>query len=701
VGEKIDGCLLYAGRASSHDMTRELKDKSTAVEDIVGKSAKGSTSSPRVSIKPSSAESSGQSNHSPGELAEHDHENIVVSSGRNAGEPKESVSWISEEDRTNSSSECDDSDEDDCDDFEVLQVWLQDISASRQTRTINQGPLRTSLVMQNTFTFNGHQQQGSGQVGKWCRPILPTGLCRGLWDMMSLITVGIDMIMIPLYFLEVPTNVATEVVSWSTRIFWTMDMPLSFCTGIMQPDGSCEMRFAKIARRYLSTWFMIDLTILASDYLDMNRQDNLGFLRLGKASRMVRVVRLVRLVRLIRVFKAVRINSERIQSEKLSIVLEILVIALAVLMASHLLGCIWYGLADGQGPEERTWLTELARERDLNYKYALALHWALSQFTGGMDEVLGHSLSERVYTIGVLTLAYIVSAVFVSGLTSSMTRLHIITSHQAKQFSQLKRYLIQNAISDSLTLRIQRNAQHSVQEGIRFTPEGQVDLLRLISEPLLIDLHFELYNPVLSFHPFFGRYSRECPQIMRRVCHSATSMAVGSTGDTIFNAGEYPSPPLMYFVCAGTLQYVALSGAMYEVRAIQWVAEAALWTLWMHMGAFTCTTECRLVKVDSESFRKIVIQFYVKGFHPADYAQNFVSKLNKHMDEITDLDLDTNALCHGSETLALSSRNASKRMSKAMISVGGKATQSARLSRVNKVGLNRADTSSFMSYTST
>merc|ERR1711862_676735 len=146
-----------------------------------------------------------------------------------------------------------------------------------------------------------------------------------------------------------------------------------------------------------------------------------------------------------------------------------------------------------------------------------------------------------------------------------MTRLHIISSNESEQVMVLRRYLRQNGVSKKLAVRVQHNAQHALQERRRFMPEGSVELLGIVSEPLRVELHFEIYSGVLAAHPFFARYIEECPQIMCRVCHCAMSELLVSHGDTIFTAGETPQYPKTYIVCSGTLQYVSLTGNVARV----------------------------------------------------------------------------------------------------------------------------------------
>merc|ERR1719203_2468897 len=107
----------------------------------------------------------------------------------------------------------------------------------------------------------------------------------------------------------------------------------------------------------------------------------------------------------------------------------------------------------------------------------------------------------------------------------------------------------------------------------RLINEDQVALLQVVSEPLRMEVHFELFFPMLSAHPFFTRYMEMCPHVMRRICHSACAMQQCSPGDVMFNAGEKPQDPKMYFVSVGNLEYHDEIDNEDEVSQGQWLSE--------------------------------------------------------------------------------------------------------------------------------
>jgi len=155
----------------------------------------------------------------------------------------------------------------------------------------------------------------------------------------------------------------------------------------------------------------------------------MGYARMGKASRTIRIVRMIRLLRLIRMRQVFRLLAERLQSERLIVFADIVRIMMIIVGLGHVIACVWYGI--GARDAQLTWVRVHNYElQELAYKYTTSLHWSLLLFSGGTDEIVPQNTNERVYAIFVYLLAFVMAAVFVSSLTSSMTQLHLLASCQ-------------------------------------------------------------------------------------------------------------------------------------------------------------------------------------------------------------------------------------------------------------------------------
>jgi len=169
-------------------------------------------------------------------------------------------------------------------------------------------------------------------------------------------------------------------------------------------------------------------------------------------------------------------------------------------------------------------------------------------------------------------------------------------------------------------------------------PEENVVLLKQVSEPLRVELHYEMYAPTIRKHPFFDGYCEECPHVMARICHRATMRVLVSAGDAVFYAGELPSNAKMYFVEMGNLSYVEGTGNSSHVGAGWWVSEAVLWTSWEHCGTLVATSQCRLCTISAREFQDVVLSFGHSALSAVQHGKSFVNYLNRlEPDDVTDL----------------------------------------------------------------
>jgi len=530
--------------------------------------------------------------------------------------------------------------------FKVLKTW------QKRGRKFG-GLYQQSSTMRTAESFQGNPRDGqSGQQVRWdststnrksrsSRFVLhPYDWRRGLWDLVSLALVMHDMAFVPLQFFEPPETAFVYWMAWFTRVFWTVDVPASLITGFVSDDGFIELRLENIIPRYLRSWMLLDFVIVSLDWLELVviNEGGVGLARMGKATRTFRIIRMLRLLRLARMRQVLAILTERLRSEKVVVIFDICRLMIGMIAFSHFIACFWYGVGAEGLDSGKSWINikDLA-DASLGVQYSIALHWSMSQLAGGMDEVTPETHLERVYAIISFLLGFVVAAWFVSSLTSSMTQLNIIGSDKTQQMSALRVYLNQNGITHKLSLRVQRNAQFALAEQQRALPESNVELLRLVSVPLRVEIHMEMYAPLLSAHPFFHAYINSVPQVMRKVCHLGTQMLSISAGDVVFSAGEIPSDPKMYIVCNGVLAYDR--GFRNRISERQWIAEPVLWTEWVHMGDCVSTGESRLCLLDANAFQKIAMHFEHDGVvDPGTYAEEFVAKLNAlPEDELSDL----------------------------------------------------------------
>eukprot|EP00931_Biecheleriopsis_adriatica_P024060 TRINITY_DN15082_c0_g2_i2.p1 TRINITY_DN15082_c0_g2~~TRINITY_DN15082_c0_g2_i2.p1 ORF type:complete len:931 (+),score=181.71 TRINITY_DN15082_c0_g2_i2:33-2795(+) len=449
----------------------------------------------------------------------------------------------------------------------------------------------------------------------------PYGRKHLAWEIIGSVLLCYDIFMVPFSVaFEPPTTVWTATMLWIIRIFWTMDLFICFFTGYIDEQGVTVLNMYKVARRYASSQFPLDLLIVVFDWLDVI----IGVRATGilKSWRLVRVMRLVRLRKATRILDQI---SEYMDEERVVVVIRTCKNLLALMILLHFFACLWWFIGE---LDTDSWNVEL-RELDLLDKYMRAFHLSLAQFFGE-HIILPYNLLERAFTIFVLYSSFIWQIWLVSSITTAMTHLEIIQSKKSSMFSALERFMTMHSISRDLRLKVQRNAHYAVKAAEQKTHESSIELLSLISEPLMIRLHYEMFTPIFSKCHFLRCFMLLNDAAMRKICHVAVSIEHISKDDVIFAEMEKPLEPKVLFNMGGKLQYLQMTG---EKRIIaphkHWLSEMTLWTDdWLHKGTARAETDCRILSLDVNKFRATVGNT-TDGIELKNWARFVLSHVNQ------------------------------------------------------------------------
>merc|ERR1719162_2034263 len=145
---------------------------------------------------------------------------------------------------------------------------------------------------------------------------------------------------------------------------------------------------------------------------------------------------------------------ECISSQKVVIFVDIFKMLIVLLGLGHIVACLWYQIGVSAVDVRYTWIIVHGYEdRHMWECYMISLHWALSQFAGGMDEITPENLTERLYAVFVYLFAFICALILASNLTSSMTQLNLMGNQSSQQLAVLREYLSQNGVPRKLLMR--------------------------------------------------------------------------------------------------------------------------------------------------------------------------------------------------------------------------------------------------------
>eukprot|EP00929_Paragymnodinium_shiwhaense_P040423 TRINITY_DN21108_c0_g1_i3.p1 TRINITY_DN21108_c0_g1~~TRINITY_DN21108_c0_g1_i3.p1 ORF type:complete len:784 (-),score=182.65 TRINITY_DN21108_c0_g1_i3:170-2521(-) len=531
--------------------------------------------------------------------------------------------------------------------YEVLHEWSQDgaptvtAGGEKFSKAIRMSDNSVEDILDDDDEEKGETIEATGPLSRFIA--YPSSPYRLVWDVSGMILIGYDIITIPLGVFSAQSDLFFVFFNWVTRIFWTLDMLASLMVGYVS-EGITIMSPKMILLHYLKTWFVVDCIVNIPDWLGVvlapkdagDDADGSGGGGGGGASsvtRLVRILRIMRILRLLRLAKLKRIMNElydRIDSEYMSIIMNIIRLMTLLLVINHFIACIWFWIGDFQRQDggARNWVTKWVDGETWGYQYGTSLHWSLTQFTPASMHVQPENLSERTFAILVLLVALLTFSSLLGSITSSMTQLRSMREDSWKQFWLLRRYLRQRGVPRTLGVRIERYLEFKRDNQKSEVPSSKVQILSLLSEQLNDELQCAITLPFIEAHPLFRHISETWHMTMNRLSRAAISRKSLARNDTLFFVGDMCA--CIYFVVSGELHYTTRDdddGILVTTEC--YMCEPVLWTYWRHRGELQATTECDLILIDAKNFHKVIFGNPLLWADVANYAHRLVEWLNQ------------------------------------------------------------------------
>eukprot|EP00928_Gymnodinium_smaydae_P063180 TRINITY_DN46847_c0_g1_i1.p1 TRINITY_DN46847_c0_g1~~TRINITY_DN46847_c0_g1_i1.p1 ORF type:complete len:728 (-),score=49.50 TRINITY_DN46847_c0_g1_i1:246-2429(-) len=443
---------------------------------------------------------------------------------------------------------------------------------------------------------------------------LPGSLPRTIWDLLGGVMILYDMIVVPLVVFSPPSSVFTTVMDWVTLVFWSLNV-FSTCTMGYVHDGTTVTDPRRIVGNYLKTWFILDvITILPDWYFSIdfavNVVEDSSSSAGEKSPRMLRILRLSRCVRLLRLVKLKKILQniqDLFDSVYLSIVCNIVKMIVMLLAINHYIACAFYLLTYLDG-SANNWVVHHGFETEAwTYKYAVAFHWSITQFTPASMHVQPQNLSERCFAILVVVFALVGFAYIIGSISTSLTKIRGMHEDTANQFWLLRKYLRQNKVPRTLGLRIQRYLEYAWAAQESHVSKKGAKIFALLSEQLNSELECASLQPIVKVHPLFELLFDVAPATMRRLCTNVVFRKAVAYSDDLFYPGEAASH--MYIVIRGKLLYSKfLRQGDYpthsETAVVRdWISEQAIWLqAWVHLGILTAGSDSEVLMIPPSKF---------------------------------------------------------------------------------------------------
>ncbi|CAJ1378372.1 unnamed protein product [Effrenium voratum] len=513
--------------------------------------------------------------------------------------------------------------------------------------------------------------------------IHPQSRRRLIWDSISVIMISLDMIMLPMiYGMNMEDMAEMLVLEWICTIFWSVDMAITFMTGYIRgPD--VIMNPQKVACNYLRTWFIIDFTIVGSEWASRITEfvNGLNAFRAARAVRVLRVVRVVRLIRLARFVKTLHKFTEMTGSLRLLILFNVAKLTALLLLAVHIFSCGWHFVGfytPGGWVEKENFL-----DQSVLVRYIAAVRWTLAQLNGRTDRQ-DRTFVEMSYVAFAACFTLIFMSIFVSSLTSRMLQLQQLMDKESGYKRLLQRYNEVHNLSWTTVYLARRHIEDRT--NLESDMNLEKELLRLLPLQTQADLLSEVRFPLLVHHPLFRLLRGEFYSAMRNVLITAVKQEPTRHMETIFAKGSVchqmyfvDGRKLVYSKDTGLKNWLAICGLDFELqtrsaanrmrnllrghRALQaqegilstyelsegtYLCEASLWVdKWHNQGDFVSLAHSKLVAINSDAFAEAVAKHEDTLKLVSLYARNYVEMLraladaNQVRSDLLDSDLFT------------------------------------------------------------
>lgn len=540
---------------------------------------------------------------------------------------------------------------------------------SRRNSVKSQSSIKRLVRSQVMYRIASNNSAELEEHGQLCI-IHPQAPLRFAWDLLGIFMIGYDIVMIPMQLMSLGESWWDVFMSWVASIYWTADIFWSLRTGIYI-GGHLEMRGSRIARRYLRTWFALDLLIVVPEWFSLISGSGSAIGDTMKGFRALRSLRFLRLLRLVKVERIIKDLEARINSNYFLLTIGIAKLISGLVIVNHLFACLWYGLGASTG---NGWVSHAETEdQPLAYRYLTSMHWSLTQFHGTM-EIYPRNLPERAFSVAVVLIALILFSSFLSSITNLMIQLQSLRSESVRQNRVLRTYLQQHQISQQLSVRVKKFIVGRTLQ--RQERDDEVELLRLLPEELLMDLHEETRAPALAYHVFFCEFRAVHRRASRQLYHHVLAEIIVIPNEVVFSDGDVCYR--MLFVESGTYKYrffiergsdlldsvetnemaeglqvvgsntrssqgssfrgegsaeTGLAQQSLRSKAVQvikgeWVSEAVLWTTWENTGELLCSLEGNLLALPAQEFGEMIQTYPGAHFETAMYARAFIQTLH-------------------------------------------------------------------------
>ena len=379
--------------------------------------------------------------------------------------------------------------------------------------------------------------------------ILPDNPYKKIWDLLIAFLILYSAIITPYEIAFSDSN----KVSWFEvliDILLGIDIVLTFFSAYTDDEENLVKNHKKIIKKYLKSWFIIDIiSVLPISYLFNPQGKYSGLTKISKLPKLYRLVKLTKLLRITKMSSKGNLNKvTKFFMEKLKInanVERLFFFVLTFLLMNHLCACFWYFMAKIEDFSPDSWVVRLGYIDSSNIElYIISFYWTLTTVTTvGYGDITAGTTIERIYNLFIMSFGVLLYSFAIGSLSS------IVSTLDQKSEEMNQKLQILSSIKKEFNL--EQNIYDKVRKVIKYdlsrNQKDKMVFLQELPNKLRIELSQIMHDKVIQNFYFF----RDQPSDFFAYVAPLLKPVKFSQNDYLYKCQDMIDE--MYFVAKGTV----------------------------------------------------------------------------------------------------------------------------------------------------
>ena len=346
----------------------------------------------------------------------------------------------------------------------------------------------------------------------------PNKLARRLWDYYLGILLIYSCIITPysIAFMNPAPYDPWFVFNLIADFSFLFDVFFNFCTAYHDKEGQIHFERKLIIKRYLTSWFLIDLVAgFPSELIDIifgtgysNHYSSIA--KLAKFRNVTRVLKVSRAVKLIKYSDHNNVFTYLQNLFSLSHNFRrFITVIVGILLSLHVMACFFYftSIFDEFSPD--TWVVRIGIEDETDaFKYVTSFYFALTTLT-----TIGYGdITPQTYIEKSLVMIWMVAAVYflsfvISSLSSMLVQNDVKKAKLDHKFSMLDQFADEASLSKKLKAKMQVEIRNKI---LRSVPSSCIkeDLVQDLSIGIKYEIAENMFGGIVKTFAFFLKKDR-------------------------------------------------------------------------------------------------------------------------------------------------------------------------------------------------